>query len=66
MIDPPDLSTWSFTADSRPVRVLLALYSPAVLVSSAVEVEIRARSAFIGPDKRIIWRMRTRMEARAA
>jgi hypothetical protein len=65
MIDPPDFSTWSFTADSRPVRVLLALYSPAVLVSS-VEVEIRARSAFIGPDKKIIWRMRTRMEARAA
>ena len=65
MIDPPDLSTWSFTADSRPVRVLLALYSPAVLVSS-VEVEMRARSAFIGPDEKIIWRMRTRMEARTA
>ena len=65
MIDPPDLSTWSFTADSRPVRVLLALYSPAVLVSS-VELEIRARSAFIGPDDKIIWRMRTRIEARAA
>jgi hypothetical protein len=65
MIDPPDLFTWSFTADSRPVRVLLALYSPAVLVSS-VEVEIRARNAFISPDEKIIWRMRTRMEARAA
>ena len=65
MIDPPDFSTWSFTADSRPVRVLLALYSSVVLVPS-VEVERRARSAFIGPDEKIIWRMRTRMEARAA
>jgi hypothetical protein len=65
MVDPPDLFTWSFTADSRPVRVLLALYSPAVPESS-VEVEIRARSAFIGPNEKIIWRMRTRMEARAA
>jgi hypothetical protein len=65
MTDPPDLSTWSFTADSRPVRVLLALYSPAVLVSS-VEVEIRVRSAFIGPNEKMIWRMRMRMEASAA
>ena len=53
MIDPPDLSTWSFTADSRPVRVLLAVYSPAEFVSS-VEVEIRVRSAFIGPYEKII------------
>lgn len=65
MIDPPDFSTWSFTADSRPVRVLLVVYSPAELVSS-VEVEIRVRSAFIGPYEKIIWRMRTKMEARAA
>ncbi len=65
MTDPPDLSTCSFTADIRPVRVLLTLYSPAVPVSS-VEAEIRARRAFIGPDEKIIWRRRTRMEARTA
>lgn len=64
MIDPPDLFTCSFTADTRPVRVLLVLYSPAVLASS--ELEIGARSASIGPDERIIWIMRTRMEARTA
>lgn len=65
MIDPPDLFTWSFTADTRPVRVLLVPYSPAVLASS-VELEIGARSAFIGPDERMIWMMRMRMEARMA
>ena len=64
MTDPPDLSTWSFTADSRPVRVLLAPCSPPVLVSS-VEDEIRVRSAFIGPNEKIIWMMRTTMEASA-
>jgi hypothetical protein len=64
MTDPPDLSTWSFTADTRPVRVLLALDSAAVQVSSAGG-EMRARSALIGPEK-MIWRRRTTMEARTA
>jgi hypothetical protein len=64
MIDPPDLSTWSFTADTRPVRVLLALDSPMVQVSSA-EAEMRARSALIGPEK-MVWRRRRTMETRTA
>jgi hypothetical protein len=39
IIDPPDLSTWSFTADTRPVRVLLALDSPAVYDASSAVAE---------------------------
>jgi hypothetical protein len=65
MIDPPDLSTWSFTADTKPVRVLLALNSPVAYVSSVV-TEKRARSALIGPDDKIVWRRRMTMEARTA
>jgi hypothetical protein len=66
MINPPDLSTCSFTAaDNRPVRVLLALNSPVTYVSS-VATERRVRSALIGPDKKIVWRRRMTMEARTA
>jgi hypothetical protein len=50
MIDPPDRSTWSFTADTSPVWLLLVLDSPVVSVSSVV-AEKRARNALTGPDE---------------
>ena len=67
MIDPPDLSTWSFTADTRPVWVMLVLGSLAESVSSeSVVAEKRARSALNGPDEKIVWRRSMTMEVETA
>ena len=67
MADPPDFSTWSVNADTKPVRVLLsALGSSAPAPSSSFSTvpKICARNCLNSSDEVTAWTTRTMMDAR--
>lgn len=62
MIDPPDVSTWSLTADTKPVPEALAVIpeSPPAVAGAFLPQSLRT-----GPDENMTWATRMMMERSA-